>query len=600
MLYANVVTTKKLFYQSMKDILIKHWRTVSTVLFGVAIFLFWRIGYPQVISFNEELQLFVFDTDYLQTFFEYPGGIAAYIGTFLTQFYASLTVGAIILALISVVLQQLTWHLIRLDNSANYMYVLSFVPSVLLLHVMGDESVLLAMPIGTLLVLLACLGYVRIRHEEWQWCVAIVGIPLLFYAVGVCAYMFVFYVIFKAIQKYGISARCISLSVLALLTLCTTIVACYRIFVYPLDRIAAGMINMYRFKDAFVSDIALFCFVTALMPCIATLSKGVKDVVRVSVVATIALVAGFIVAATLRFSEVKFTIMRHDMLMRTHSWADVIELAKKNEPCSPLEVYSVNFALAMLGELPDRMFEFPQHSPQGLLPTYRKELSYLLMSNEVYFRLGLVNAAQRFVFEAQESIPNKQRSGRMMRRLAEISIINGEYAVAERYLRILQKTFAYSKWATEMLGYLGNEEKINAHPLYSELRSLRIKNDFFFSDDEADQMLGLLFMHNKENRMALDYLLCYELLLRDTKHFAEYYNLTKNLPTYNRIPRVYQEALAYIWAQNHKSFDGIRWNISAQVKRDFSAFVTALKTKNEIIDQSPMKDTYWYYFLDKE
>lgn len=69
-----------------------------------------------------------------------------------------------------------------------------------------------------------------------------------------------------------------------------------------------------------------------------------------------------------------------------------------------------------------------------------------MMTSDIYYELGMLNTARRFAFEAQESIPNSQKSGRLTKRLAEVAIIDGQYELARRYLHLLKQTFAYSKW----------------------------------------------------------------------------------------------------------------------------------------------------------
>ena len=64
----------------MKRLLSRYWKIGLTILFGLAVFLFWRFRYSFVLSYQEQLQLFLFDDDYffLERMPE-PGGFARYI-----------------------------------------------------------------------------------------------------------------------------------------------------------------------------------------------------------------------------------------------------------------------------------------------------------------------------------------------------------------------------------------------------------------------------------------------------------------------------------------------------------------------------------------
>ena len=51
-----------------------------TILFGLAVFLFWRFRYPFALTYQEQFQLFLFDSDYFTERIAEPGGLARYIG----------------------------------------------------------------------------------------------------------------------------------------------------------------------------------------------------------------------------------------------------------------------------------------------------------------------------------------------------------------------------------------------------------------------------------------------------------------------------------------------------------------------------------------
>ena len=76
---------------------------------------------------------------------------------------------------------------------------------------------------------------------------------------------------------------------------------------------------------------------------------------------------------------------------------------------------------------------------------------------------------------AQEAIPNYRKSARLTRRIIECEIINGNYKVAAKLLRRLQKTLFYRNWANQTMALLGNEKAINRHPIYGKLRKYREK-----------------------------------------------------------------------------------------------------------------------------
>lgn len=75
----------------------KTWKIGLSILFGVAVLLFWGSVYPAHISYQEQFQLFLFDADYWWERIVVDG-LADYIAEYLTQFYYHVWAGACILA----------------------------------------------------------------------------------------------------------------------------------------------------------------------------------------------------------------------------------------------------------------------------------------------------------------------------------------------------------------------------------------------------------------------------------------------------------------------------------------------------------------------
>lgn len=211
----------------------------------------------------------------------------------------------------------------------------------------------------------------------------------------------------------------------------------------------------------------------------------------------------------------------------------------------------------------------------------------------------MVNDAERYVFEAQEAIPNFRKSSRLTRRIIDCEVINGNYGVAAKLLRRVEKTLFYRSWAKETMALLGNEKAINGHPVYGRLRSIREqKHDALFSDKEMDQMLGFLFLNNRKNKMAYEYLMCYELLKGDLEHFMEYYPLGKDVG-YDHIPRSFQEILIGNWLKTHSDPRTIPYSVDAQTVNNTIGFIrTYMANPNDpVLSTQPYVSNAWHYVL---
>ncbi|MBR1541894.1 MAG: hypothetical protein IJ628_04700 [Bacteroidaceae bacterium] len=74
----------------MKLFLNKYNRLLLTLVFGICVFIFWRMRYPFALTFQEQLQLFLFDDDYFLERIAEPGGLARYVAVWYSSTIASL------------------------------------------------------------------------------------------------------------------------------------------------------------------------------------------------------------------------------------------------------------------------------------------------------------------------------------------------------------------------------------------------------------------------------------------------------------------------------------------------------------------------------
>jgi hypothetical protein len=213
--------------------------------------------------------------------------------------------------------------------------------------------------------------------------------------------------------------------------------------------------------------------------------------------------------------------MQYDFMARHQQWNRILETANREKPNNQIGVTVQNLALAMHGVLLDQLFNYNQNGIAGLLPDVKEDATSPLPTAEAFYQLGMINVAQRTVFEAQEAILDFQKSGRCYKRLAETNLINGDYEVARKYLTALQKTLFYRDWANETLPLLGNEEAIARHPEYGRLRQWAYKDEFYFSDHTTPEMLESLYFGNKDNRLAYQYLIAYYMLTGDRERYTQ-------------------------------------------------------------------------------
>lgn len=459
-------------------------RPLCTLVFGLAVLLFFGLAYPHHLHYQEQFQLFLFDSTYVWEIVRVPGGVADLLGRFSTQFFLYAWVGALIIAVLLSAVQILTLLALRQvlrqaqEPSQGPWIGLSFVPSFLLWLFLLDENALMGGVWAVLLTQLAVWSYALLPKGWIGRIVILVTIPILYWMVGP-SWTGSHYYRYPTVTPWLLYAAWLSA------------------FVIPL---------LVRVSRKWISSSKNF-------------------VVTACSFALVAVIMGTLVWKNANFRAEK--VMQYDFMARHQQWNRILETANKEKPNNQIGVTVQNLALAMHGVLLDQLFNYNQNGIAGLLPDVKTDATSPLPTAEAFYQLGMINVAQRTVFEAQEAILDFQKSGRCYKRLAQTNLINGQYEVARKYLSALQKTLFYRDWANETLSLLGDEAAIAKHPEYGRLRKMAYDDDFYFSDHVTPEMLQSLYLRNRDNGLAYQYLVAYYLLTGDQEGYNNFISSIK-------------------------------------------------------------------------
>ena len=593
----------------MNNLITKTWKPLLSLLFGVAVMLFWAVPYMAGLCFQEQYQMFLFDTNYFLERIVLPGGLADYISEFLVQFYYMPVLGGAFIGLLLIGIQTAVWGLMKQYGAKHDFpgYLLSFLPSIALWCAMGDQNILLSFVVALFGALLMGWIHNRFHNRLVKVVFELVSTALVYWFLGPVVFLYAALMIgdtLKNAQQKDCILSGIGYSACILVLTIAWILLSTQTLQYPMYRILAGL-NYYRYPGA-VSPLPFVVMVWAvvipflgMIPCRQKSLQKLQQSKVVIVLSYVLVIVASWFGIKASFDEMTYDLIDYDFLVRTEQWDKIIEKAEKKPATTPLSVSCVNLALSQKGVLADRLFEFYQNGGEGLFPTFTRDMISPVSTAEIFFRLGMVNDAERYMFEAQEAIPNYRKSARLTRRIIECEIINGNYKVAAKLLRRLQKTLFYRNWANQTMALLGNEKAINRHPIYGKLRKYREKKqDFLFSDREMDQMLGLLFLNDNHNKMAYEYLMCYELLQRDMEKFMQYYPLGRFVG-YDHIPRSFQEILIGNWMKTHSDPRTIPYSVDAQNVNNTLSFIQLYmqNPKNPQLDQQPYVSNAWHYVM---
>lgn len=570
---------------------------LSSTLFGVVVMLFFALAYPHHLHFQEQYQLFQFTKSYILDVLSLPGGVADLAGRFLTQFFLYAWVGATLIALVLVGIQLLAYYLLRQSREDIFAYALSFIPAILSCCFLCDENALMSAPVALLIVLGSALSIKVIESDKLRRILALVSIPIIYMLAGAFVLAYVIVLIIGEIQRKR-SLRVLPM-VGGMLIVGAIVPAIWHQFVHcSLEHLYMGP-HYYRVPDEFPRWAWMAVVVVPLlMPLQRILSKWnpKKALVVFATFWAILMLAGGVIVNTLQ-SQAQENIMAYDFMARNAMWNRILQKAQNQAPRNQVAAVALNLALAERDMLTSNMFEFPQNGIAGLLPNFTSDYISPLVTSEAFYRLGMVNTAQRFVFEAQEAIPDFQKSARCYKRLAETNLINGAYEVARKYLNALQYTMFYSTWATETLAMIGDDKAVEAHPEYGSLRKMRIDQEHFFGGNELHQILVWLLEAYPKNKIAFEYLEASCMLVKDVEKASNYYSYSEALG-YKEVPSAIQQAMLLHWSRNRNTTDQIPSNIQSNIFQGFKNFFSTMQAHNG--NPAAVKklygNTYWSYY----
>ena len=510
---------------------------IGFLLVFIAIFLFWAIGFPHALSYQEQYQLFLFTGDYFWERISMPGGLAAYIGEFLTQFYYLEYAGAILIASIAVGSQYFLYLFIKdhekVDSCSAFLLSLFF--PVLMTGLMGDENLLLSYFVSLLAILKSAYFF-----RNFSVYADILIIPILYWCFGPMVWLYIVLRLGNCGWKYGL---------MAIYTIILQGMV-YMLFL-PQTPLVEAVLGIYYYRIPLPLLQPVFPYVAPFILALTVYGAKVVAIFHSSVLKgcislVIALAVGFYVYSSNPYNKEKYELIRQDYLVRLEKWDEIIHRAEQFQVKTPFFSNCVNLALSQTGQLAEKQFSFYQSGEDALLMPSVQEMFSNLPTSEAFYRLGMINSALRYTFDLQESILNGQKSGRFCKRLAECYLIKGNHKVAKKYIDLLKKTLFYRKWAEAVDKYIGKDNMVMINPSWNTARRFQFKEDFLYHYPEIDKMLGQLFINNTDNKMALEYFLGELLLKGNVNDFVQYLSWAQQYGGYKEMPKGYQDAMRAI------------------------------------------------------
>ena len=284
-------------------------------VFGAAVWLFFALACPGQLHFTEGNQTFLYTCSYARETLCQAGGLANYIGAFLTQFYYWPLLGGLLIAALAALTALALGKLCRSD----VLLPLCLLPSAAYVVLLCDPNWTLAGFVALCAALWVVAGLCRIKNRPVRYISFALSAPLVYYA------------LLKA-----------------------------------------------KFFEYMIAPVKLYWIVLGACAAVAlciSLVRSRKDMMALQIVLYVAVFAATGVGMVKRHDRLDEEIHRYGYLVRIHDWDGILKEAARKESNSPVSTNAINLALVMKGELGERMFTFFQKGTRSLVNFEERQVS---------------------------------------------------------------------------------------------------------------------------------------------------------------------------------------------------------------------------------
>ena len=573
------------------------------IVFG-ALFAFLQMCFEYHFYYIEQSQLFLFSEAYIRNKLLLPGGFSMVVAEFLVQFFIRPYVGALVTAALLTGVGVCTAGIVKRIAPVSGLFILYVLPMLALLFMHFDFNYRVQGTVCYLMMMALLCGYMRIRNDLFRLVAGCVLVPVLFWLAGSITVLFAGMVcLFEGLRKtpkwYISLIGVAEVLLLGVGTVYFSLMGEYR-WVFGPD-----LYYHYTLHPKEIIYYSWICLPLVFLIAFFVRNKnslsGKKLFAGISCIAQLAMIAAVLWWGMPKYSDAKtLKLKKLDYFARTEQWDKTIEECK-GKLTNFLYMCHLNMALANKGELSDKMFNFDQRGPQGLLVQWNKSENISCMLSDIYFTMGATASSQEMAFEGYVSAM-EDGNPRMLKRLVQTNLIYGTYPVAEKYISILEKTYAYRDWAQSQRKYLYNDEVVESDPILgTRRRMLPDRNSLAMIKGLAGD-LALFLEKGPANSAALQYLGAMYLLAKDLEGFkalVEKYYGTEFLPV---LPVHFQEAVIVMSEKEPDYWK--RFNVSETIVARFTDYkkqVLANRNNSAIAGllNRSYGNTYWFYFMFK-
>lgn len=561
----------------------------------------------------QDLDLFVFNKQFLLDDLQRIGGLSMYAGSFLTQFFYNPVLGALLFTTMLLLVGIFTAKVFKLSG---WSYPLAYIPSMALLLCLTQLGYLLYFIkldgyifnniVGVILLLAGFLAFSKLDRTAFKMLHAI-GFVLLGYPIcGVYALAGGFLMCLDLLKSFLNTKhrRFLLLALLQTLVLVLTPILFYQ-FVF--EQIAFGDIYIANLPYLtlnkgewvmwlpFLSMAVLFISLLWLKPDTSSKRPWLKFTPFIIFVAFM----GLVYAASFKDANFHAEIGMMNAVDK-EDWKDVLQIARtqKEEP-TRLIVLSTNLALYKLGMAADESYQFKNGDKP--MKSFRPISPIHIAGPCLFYQYGISNYSTKW---CMEGIVEYGFSVSVLKYFVLSSLINKDIALAKKYNDVLLATWHYKKWALNHQIYIDHPESIEQSAEFREVLLLT-----HFEDDLNEDYYNMeAFFRNHFARMTTvsseltELSVLFNLEKKDDKRFwPRLFRWVKLNPT-KKIPVHFQEAALLFANLTNMDISGAPFD--PNVVSDFKNFLSMVQAYRNYPESSmkeyfkePFGKTYWYYYF---
>lgn len=550
------------------------------------------LSYESTLLFKvQEYNLFLYTPLFFKQCMISSGGLLTWLGTYFTQYFYHQWIGVLFLCLWWALLMWLTR---KAFNIPNKWIVAVLVPVALLaiadfmigywLFYLKMRGYYFASTIGMCVVMALVWAYRSLPNKYFIHTLFIIIATIISYPFfgfyGLLATLCMAFITWR-LEGMNVTQRVIN-TIVALLS-----IAAIPLFYYRMVFHETNIINIYwtglplfRIDEDYYTYYIPFYLLVAfvVVPSLLFSKNRQTTVKRVNTWAISQVIAIAIIAfATYHFwyKDKNFhTELEMNHCAENLDWEGILTLARDWEDPTRMMWLMKNLALFREGRQGDEMYFYKNGDKKCDAPfTVRMTQTGGKM---LYLHYGQTNFCYRWCLE--DGVEYGWRVEYYMYML-KCSLVNGEYAVAKKYIDILKKTKYYADWAEKYDAMVKNPALIKKDKELGPIFNVLSPQDVLTSDNTLIEiyLLNTLAHSDGNNPMYQELTLLAALQMKDIDLFWPRFFHYATLHTNAHMPRHYQEA-AYLYGHLENKVDISNMPFDKEVIDSYNEFMAAAQS----------------------